>query len=367
MSHYLRPALLALLLSQLANESSNSLSAALLPWAASNQGVAPVKMLLGLALMCGLLAVISVGVLRLSATQNIIRIWWPTCVFASIVMAAAALMPGNSLLAMGVAAMVLICAEPIIEMGTSVLLPEQAQRMGWNQTELNGLLLFVGGLSTALAPLCLPMLARVFELSTLIDIVLMLGVVGVLSLAPLRHGLHGNESPSADGQKVQLRGAKTLKTALWIVPSALCLIVTFEAVLLPVYTIGRTDALSLQSWFVTCLALGAALGGIVTATVVKLARHRGVNAAVAIAAIVSLLGFCSTLQLWPLLLGASLTGIWVGLVLPFVEAAVQAQGATPEQRIAPLAKFSCEVACRCGGLFLLLAGLAAALNLHSPT
>jgi hypothetical protein len=361
MLRLLRPALLALLFSQIANESSNSLSAALFPWLASKQGLAPQGTLLGLAILCAFMIALCTGLKHLAARQNLLRLWWPTCMLSAGLMAALAAYPGQVSWVFALPAIVLICAEPIIEVGTSVLVPEQAARMGWQQTRLNGLLLFVGALSTALAPLSLPFLARHLSAIALLDLVLVLGVAGVLCLAPLRAGLNKNvlvsecelNHQSAKAQNHQLVGV--LRT----LPFALCLIVAFEAALLPSIVERREDALSLQAWFVTCVALGAAIGGITTTVAGKFASNIILKSMTAIIAAASLTGFCmmptASLTTALLLFGALATGIWVGLVMPLMEAALQAQGITPIERIAPMIEFARALALRCMLGFIALA------------
>jgi MFS family permease len=359
MCHLLRPALLALLFSQLANESSNSLSAALFPWLAAKQGLAPQETLLGLAILCAFMIALCAGLKRLAERQNLLRLWWPTCMLSAGLMAALAAYPGQVSWTFAVAALVLICAEPIIEVGTSVLVPEQAARMGWQQTRLNGLLLFVGALSTALAPLSLPFLARHLSPTALLDLVLVLGVAGVLCLAPLRAGLNKNSLVSEQALSNAKPQNNQLVGALRTLPLALCVIVAFEAALLPSIIEHREDALSLQAWFVTCVALGAAIGGITTTVVGEFASNVILKSMTAITAVTSIASFCmmpsTPFATAMLLIGALTTGIWLGLVMPAVEAKLQAQGATPIERIAPMIEFARAMALRCMFGFFTLA------------
>jgi hypothetical protein len=368
MLRLLRPALLALLFSQIANESSNSLSAALFPWLASSDGLAPHAVLLGLALLCGLIVVISHGLKYFAAPRDLLKVWWPTCVLSAIVMASLAAYPENTSWVFALAAIVLVCAEPVIEIGTSVLVPEQAKRIGWQQARLNGLLLFVGALSTALAPTCLPFLAKSFAPAVLLDLVLLLGVIGVVCLAPLRSGLQtnllANEHNVAISEPDLVAATTTVEarligTRIDSLAFAMCLMIAFEAALLPAVLAHRADALTLQAWFVTCVALGAAIGGITTAVAGGFASNFILKSMIAIIATSSLTAFCmvptSSLATTLLLIGALATGVWVGLVMPAVEAKLQAQGATPIARIAPMIEFARALALRCMFGFIALA------------
>jgi hypothetical protein len=373
---------LTLLVAQIANEASNSLGAAVLPWAVFQETPDVAGVLFGLAGLCAFSAGLSLALRQLSAKQDLLRLWWPACVVSALTIFVLLLLPGANVLSIGAAAIILLCAEPLIELGTSVKMPEQAARLGIAQSRLNAWLLLCGSLSMATAPLLAPVLARQLARAQLLDLVLALALLGIACLAPLRSSAalptispHEGAAPLVDAADIGDNRQRKLRQVLRYAPSVLCLMLGFEAALLPWLSRNRADALSLQSNFVLALALGVAAGALlrlvlpVSNRLIKahlsspksqayqpnaraLLLFKVLLAAFAIGALTS--SALTELAQIKLLLGGALSGLILGLEVPEIEALLQS-AATPQARILALLSFSTTLLWRCALGFAVLA------------
>lgn len=351
-----RLTLAAVMLSQFSNEASNSLAATLFPWAVSNTQARSGIVLLGIAILLFGLAILCrvLGSMRLRVQW--LRWWWPACVLSMLAMMMAIAVPGAHLGVLAMALVVIAMAEPIIELGTSVLVPEHVMRSDVELTRFNAWMLTIGALTTCIVPWLAPALAHRLNASALIDVVLLLGLIGIICLLPLRPAQRQIAATDSAQPSASFNDSLILKNATRWLPLPLALLVAIEAVWLPARSVGSPEALSFQAAFVGSVALGAALGAVTAALAPNVSRWRMLSIGLPIIAAGVLVFALSHLSTAPLAAGAGLVGVWLGLIFPGIETALQQTSDDPLQRLKAMANFSAQIALRCA---LIVVGFAA--------
>ena len=123
------------------------------------------------------------------------------------------------------------------------------------------------------------------------------------------------------------------------------------------------DALALQAAFVGSVALGMALGALAIAMAPNISRWRMLSIGLPIVATGVLIFALPHLSTAPLVAGAGLAGVWLGLIVPGIETALQQMCEAALPRLKVMANFSAQIALRCA---LILIGIAA-INILAVT